>query len=378
MDDMTTINVTNLTKRFGTTRAVDELSFSAQLQNRQPEAINSERSAAMRIERSAISVSWIPSDSLRGPLKLPWAGGIMHYDPPPPLVLGDLEAMWRRGEFRFANRLGAYIDVEDGTIVRAGYTGGLLMGLTPVTVGPLRLLLPTKGEPEIRLEPRVSGDEATFVQTAGGRPLFSVVKPSKNVPFVVTRPFTIWTTIELTIRADGSSSQHLAGASLFPRHWLYDDAGELVEKSALTRVQLWSATSYGRHTPWGGEDREVAVSGPESALERSLAEQMMRGDEHPVVRRAPAGAFVLRQGEPGRSVLLVLDGNLEVRVDGRRVGDLGPGAVIGERSGLEAGCRTADVVATTEVRLAELSPHAIDAAGLRDLVSAHNREGALG
>ena len=47
----------------------------------------------------------------------------MHYDPPPPLTLTDLDGMRRRGEFRFANRLRAYIDVEDGRITGCGYTG---------------------------------------------------------------------------------------------------------------------------------------------------------------------------------------------------------------------------------------------------------------
>jgi hypothetical protein len=60
----------------------------------------------MQIARSATSISWIPSDSIPGLLKLPMEKGIMHYDPPPPLAVTDLEPMRRRGEFRFANILG--------------------------------------------------------------------------------------------------------------------------------------------------------------------------------------------------------------------------------------------------------------------------------
>ena len=75
----------------------------------------------MRIERSATTVSWIPSDSIPGLLRLPFAR-IMHYDPPPPLTLADVEEKRRRGEFRAANRLRAYIDVDKGRIVGAGYT----------------------------------------------------------------------------------------------------------------------------------------------------------------------------------------------------------------------------------------------------------------
>jgi hypothetical protein len=56
----------------------------------------------MQIERSATTVSWIPSDSIPGLLGVPFERGLMHYDPPPPLTLTDLEGMRRRGEFRFA------------------------------------------------------------------------------------------------------------------------------------------------------------------------------------------------------------------------------------------------------------------------------------
>ena len=60
----------------------------------------------------------------------------MHYDPPPPSELTDLEAMRQRGEFRFANKLSAYIELEDTKITSSGYSGGLLMGRTPISAGP--------------------------------------------------------------------------------------------------------------------------------------------------------------------------------------------------------------------------------------------------
>src|SRR5215471_11183441 len=129
--------------------------------------------ATMQIARSATSISWIPSESIPGPLRLLMDKGLMHYDPPPPLAVTDLEGMRRRGEFRFANILRAWIYVEDGTIRDCGYAGGVKMGLTPVTAGPLRLMLPAKANPVIRHEPQITGDAVTFVQTAGGRPAFS-------------------------------------------------------------------------------------------------------------------------------------------------------------------------------------------------------------
>jgi len=328
----------------------------------------------MQIERSATSVSWIPSDSVRGLLKVPFSGGVMHYDQPPPLTLTDLEGMRRRGEFRFANILRAWIDVADGTIRDCGYAGGVIMGLTPISVGSLDVLLPTRANAEIRKEPEVTRDAVRFVQTAGGRPGFSFLKPSARWPFLVTRPFTVWTTVELTVRADGSSTQRLAGASPFPRHWLYDDGGHLVEKAALTRFMLWESTAFGRHTPWGGEDQAPVVAPAETDLERALAEQVMQGGPRPAVRELSAGEYLFRQAEPGTSLAVVLDGTFEVRVNGQVAGQVGPGTVVGERASLEAGRRTADLRALTQARVAETTPGALTAEQLGELAQGHHRE----
>jgi hypothetical protein len=329
----------------------------------------------MRIERTATSVSWIPSDSLPPLLRIPFERRFMHYDPPPPLTLTDLESMRKRGEFRFANRLAAWIDVEDGRITDAGYSGGLVMGITPFTMGPLRVMLPTKRNPEIRHAPQVIGDAVTFVQTAGNRPGFSLPRPSIHWPFILTRPFTIWTTVELTVNADGSHRQRLAGASPFLRHWLYDNDGRLVEKAAFTRPQVWLRTVFGTHAPWGGEDETPVVAEPESHLERALSEQIMQGDERAQVRSLRAGEFLFRQSEEATVVSLILDGNFEVRVDGRAVGRVGPGTVVGERASLEGGRRTADLYALTDARVGEVEAARLDPELLRTLALGHHREG---
>ena len=248
------------------------------------------------------------------------------------------------------------------------------MGLTPISAGPLRVLLPTKANPVIRHVPQVVGNEAVFVQTAGGRPAFSVLKPSLHWPFLVTRPFTIWTTVELTVSADGGSRQRLVGASPFPRHWLYDGEGRLAEKAALTRPQVWLRTVFGTHTPWGGEDEVPVVADPETELERALAEQIMQGDERPVVRHVPAGQLLFRQSEEATSVAVILDGNFEVRVDGRVVGRVGPGTVVGERASLEGGRRTADLQALTVCRVAEVPAGTFSADKLGELALEHHRE----
>lgn len=330
----------------------------------------------MRIERTATTISWIPSDSIPGLMRVPFERHLMHYDPPPPLTLTDLAGMRRRGEFRFANELRAWIDVEDGKITDCGYAGGLTMGVTPITAGPLRVMLPTKANPEIKWAPRVGDTQVTFVQTCGGRPGFSFLKPSARPPFLVTRPFNIWTTIQLTIGADGTATQRLLGASPFPRHWLYGDDGQLVEKVALTRSQLWTKTVFGSHTPWGGEELIPEVAAPETRLERSLSEQIMQGPTKPAIRRLAAGDVLFRQADEATSVALVLDGIFEVRVDDKVVGKVGPGTVIGERAGLEGGRRTATLSALTDARVGELSASSLDAESLSELALGHHREDA--
>ena len=300
--------------------------------------------------------------------------GIMHYDPPPPLCVTDLGPMRRRGEFRFANILRAWIDVENGEIRDYKYAGGVTMGLTPITAGPLRVMLPTKPNAVIRREPQLTGDGVTFVQTAGGRPGFSFLKPSHHWPFLVTRPFTIWTTIELTIKADGTSSQRLAGSSPFPRHWLYDDDGHLVEKAALTRAKVWLNTVYGTRTPWGGQDQTPIVAPPETELERAMSEQIMQGGERPAIRSVQAGEFLFRQAEQGTSIAVILDGNFEVRVNGKVIGHAGPGTVVGERALLEGGQRTADLRALTDCRVAEATPGPLTIEQLGELAQGHHNE----
>jgi hypothetical protein len=236
-------------------------------------------------------------------------------------------------------------------------------------------MLPTKRNRDIQWSPAVDGSEAVFVQTSGGRPGFSFLKPTWRWPFLVTRPFTIWTTLRMTINADGACTGEIIGASPFPRHWLYDNDGQLLQKSALTRNQVWARTVFGTHTPWGGEDEAPEVAEPETRLERALADRIMQ-DAQPTIRTMRPGDFLFRQNEQAASVVLVLDGVFEVRVDGRVVGQVGPGGVVGERAPLEGGRRTADVQATTDTRVAEVPAGAIEIEQLSELALGHHREDA--
>ena len=54
-------------------------------------------------------------------------------------------------------------------------------------------------------------------------------------------------------------------------------------------------------------------------------------------RTLEPGDVLVEQGEPEDELYLPLDGVLAVIVDGDEVAELGPGAIVGERSSLEGG-----------------------------------------
>ena len=91
----------------------------------------------MRIESSVTSVSWIPSEVPTGLLQAGINLGLGHADPPPPEVIEDLEALFAAERFRSANHLAAWIEVTDGVIVDAGYSGRGYISRTRVTARTL-------------------------------------------------------------------------------------------------------------------------------------------------------------------------------------------------------------------------------------------------
>jgi CRP/FNR family cyclic AMP-dependent transcriptional regulator len=63
----------------------------------------------------------------------------------------------------------------------------------------------------------------------------------------------------------------------------------------------------------------------------------------------PTGSKLAHQGKVGREFLVVLDGTVDVLIDGEVVATCGAGEFFGEIALLEHGERTATVVATTDV-----------------------------
>jgi hypothetical protein len=329
----------------------------------------------MRVESSLTSVSWIPSESVSGLFRAGFSTGATHYDDPPPDVIENLEELHAAERFRFANHLVAWIEVEDGRVTGAGYSGRGYISCTRVGWGPQReVTFQPAGFPEIRAEPEITATGARFTQTTGGRTGVPMPRPVAGRPHVQWSAPTVWTTLALTVNTDGSAGGEMTGASRFPRHWLYDHRGLLVAKSGLADFRQWAGTSHGEHSPWGSEESRPLVTVAESALERQLSATIMRGGARPAVRKLPQDALLTEQGEPGDDIYLLLDGLLSVWVDGAQVAELGPGAIIGERALLEHGRRTATLRAVTGCVIATAAKDQIDRDSLASLAGLHHRE----
>jgi len=329
----------------------------------------------MRYESAVTSLSWIPSEAVEGGTRIAFDTGITHYDPPPPDQLGDVEELRVADRFRFANVLRAWIEVDDsGQITDLGQQGGGLLGSTTVSLAGLRHRFQAFALPDLRPEPERGEGWVRFVQTTGGRTGMPAPRRVKRKPFIQWQAPLAWTTLSLTLHADGRSEHAMTGASRFPRHWIYDGEGRLSHKSGLTDFRDWYRKSFGKHTPWGDQDSEALVTAVESALERTMSEAVMRGAAKPRITRVPAGTTLVRQGDPGNDVFLVLDGVLRVEHDGERLAEYGPGALLGERAHLEGGGRTSSLVAVSACRVAAVAADVLDRASLVQLSADHRRE----
>jgi hypothetical protein len=328
----------------------------------------------MRVESSVTSISWIPSEAIDGMSKLPFEMGLAHYDEAPPDQVEDLEALRQADRFRFANRLRCWIDVDDGRVTGHGYSGGGHIGSTTLRLGGKVATFAAVALPDRQQTPEVSAASVRFVQTTGGRTGVPMPRRVKYPPFVQVSAPLAWTTLALTLCADGSFSHELVGASAFPRHWIYDDHDRLVLKSGLVNFKGWSQRAFGSHSPWGDEDSPALVSEVETALERELSRHIMRGGGKPSIGKVGEGKTIVEEGDEGADVFLVLDGVVSVEVAGTALGQLGPGAVLGERALLEGGRRTATLRAVTPCRIATISGDQLDPGLLAALSSGHRRE----
>jgi hypothetical protein len=145
-----------------------------------------EKGHPMRYESSITSISWIPSEAIEGMPKVPFELGATHYDEPPPDRIDDLESLVAADTFREANRLSAWIEVEDGKIVDYGQNGKGYIGTTRMKVGPKAVVVTAVQMPDLRSE-EVEEGSVRFVQTAGGRAGFPAPRRVRGKPYFQVR-----------------------------------------------------------------------------------------------------------------------------------------------------------------------------------------------
>jgi hypothetical protein len=316
------------------------------------------------------AISWVSPAAIEDMPELPFELGRGDYDDSPPEELESLEALRRRDSFRTANELRAWIEVDEGEIVDCGYSGRGLTGIAWLRLGR-ELAFSAVQYPLLQEEPERARDWVRFTQTAGGLMGLPAPKPVSGQQYVQLESAAAWTTLELRISVDGGAMHALVGASPFPRHWVYDNEGKRVEESGTVNLEQWLSQE---ETPWGGKDSPVLATAVASALERDLSRFLLRTGERPDRRSLEPGETLVAQGEEGRELFLLVDGVLDVEVDGRTVAQVGPGAVLGERALVEGGARTATLRAATPVRAALFSAEEVDESALRELARAHRGE----
>jgi CRP-like cAMP-binding protein len=112
----------------------------------------------------------------------------------------------------------------------------------------------------------------------------------------------------------------------------------------------------------------------ESALERELSAAIMQAGAKPKRKKVAKGKTLVKQGDAGQDLFLLLNGVLAVEVDGEKVAELGPGAVLGERSLLEGRGRTSTLRAVTDARVAVVGRDQVSTEAMAELAKAHKNE----
>lgn len=68
------------------------------------------------------------------------------------------------------------------------------------------------------------------------------------------------------------------------------------------------------------------------------------------------GTVLTRQGDPGDECFVIVQGTVDVAIDGMTLAELEPGQIVGEMSLLDQGPRTATVTAKGDVKVLVLTP----------------------
>lgn len=325
-----------------------------------------------RFENSVTSVSWIPKQAVEGLPGLPFGLGAAQYDLPPPDLIEDLEALNAAGKYRFANRLEAWIETDGDRISGYGQSGRGYISVTEVKFGLGGIVFQPVPFPDLSWEPEQGPDRVRFMQTAGGRTGMPAPRRVHGKSIFRFNAPPAWTTLSLTLHADGRVDRALAGASPFPRHWVYDDAGRLVQKSGLIDFKNWYRNVFEAGTPWEEQDMQPLVMAVESDVERQLSKEII--DLDPRFERLAPGDTLIEQGDTGTDVYLLFDGVLTVEQDGEEIVELGPGAIVGEMALVDSTSRNATLRATTPCRVAVIPGERIDRDALARVAEQRRRK----
>jgi hypothetical protein len=321
----------------------------------------------VRVESSVTAITWLPFAALDALPNMPLGFAVAHYDEPPGDRLTDVDSLREADAFREANELRAWIEVDGGEIVAYGRDGRGLVAGVGLELGPEQVAFPAVEFPVLRPEPEVGDGLARFTQTVGGRIGLPAPRPVQGEGYFHFGSALAWTTLELVLRADGGTEGRLVASSPFPRHSVYDGEGSLVGEHGRTDFEGWYRESFGEATPWGDEDAPEVVAALEAQLEDELTRIALTLNARLPRRRLDAGETLVEQGEAGRDMFLLLDGVLDVEIDGETVARVGAGALLGELAVLGDGRRKATLRARRACRVAVLPADAIGGTDLARL-----------
>ena len=332
----------------------------------------------MRVESAVTSITWIPSEAISGMPKMPFEMGISHYDDPPPDRIDDLDALHENDLFREANELKAWIEVEDDKIVDHGYSGQGRIGVTRIKLGPRELAFAAVQYPLLQAEPEVGDGWVKFVQSAGGHMGLPAPRRVSGKPFFRVKSASAWTTLQLIVYADGSSKHSLLGASPFPRHWIYDKDGVLVEKSGTIDFAKWYRESHGaEHAVGRGGLADARDRGRVGARARPLRLDHARRARSARAAQARKRARCSASRAPtGTSSTCSWTASSRSRSTASPSPRSARARCSASAALLEGGKRTATLRAASPARVAVVPADAIDEAALPELAAAHKREQA--
>ena len=288
----------------------------------------------MRIESAVTSVTWIPSEAIEGMPKLPFELGIAHYDEPPSETLGNLDKLRDADAFREANELRAWIEAKRRPPRRPRARGPRADRRHPHPARPGTARLSCRGGPLIQREPEVAtaGSGSSRPRAEGWVcPLPGACVGSRSPAL-------------LRLRMDdapadpvfGRPVEGIAGRrepvppplGLRPRGAARREVGDDRFREVVPRVvRREHAVGRRRHAC-------VRHRGRDRARARPLG---IRDEARRKAAEAPprVGATLVEQGTEGDDLFVLLDGVLDVEVDGETVAEVGPGAILGERAAIE-------------------------------------------